>query len=104
NPYESSVGSPEENETQEKSPSDEDIKVGEKVQKQMGQRGWTKESIQNTVNNPARKVSTKDQRHLPGGGQMDDPATAYINADGSYVIRNDRTGDVVQISNRKGRW
>jgi filamentous hemagglutinin len=35
---------------------------------------------------------------------MDDPATAYINADGSYVIKNDRSGDIVQISNRKGRW
>ena len=31
---------------------------------------------------------------------MNDPATAFIRSDSSYVVRNDRTGEVVQISDR----
>ena len=31
---------------------------------------------------------------------MDDPATAYYSPRGGYVFRNDRTGDVVQVSDR----
>lgn len=31
---------------------------------------------------------------------MNDPATAYIDESGHYVVINDRTNDVVQISNR----
>jgi filamentous hemagglutinin len=31
---------------------------------------------------------------------MNDPATAYINLDSSYVVQNDRTGEIVQISNK----
>lgn len=71
-----------------------------KIQKQMDPRGWTNESIQNTINNPARTVVTRDTRWKPDGTKMDDPATGYINADGSYIVRNDVTGDIVQISNR----
>jgi hypothetical protein len=31
---------------------------------------------------------------------MNDPATVYYSARGGYVVRNNRTGDIVQISNR----
>ncbi len=31
---------------------------------------------------------------------MSDPATGYVAKDGSYVILNDVTNDVVQVSNR----
>lgn len=31
---------------------------------------------------------------------MNDPATAYYGKDGGYVVRNDRTGDIVQVSDR----
>jgi hypothetical protein len=27
-------------------------------------------------------------------------ATAYFNKDGSYIVRDDVTGDVIQVSNR----
>lgn len=32
--------------------------------------------------------------------KRDDPATAYFRGDGSYVIRNDRTNEIVQLSDR----
>jgi RHS repeat-associated protein len=79
--------------------------TGKKIEDQMSGRGWTTQLIQDTLNNPANKVVARDTRHLPGGGAMNDPATAYIRGDRSYVIRNDLTGDIVQISNRnKANW
>jgi RHS repeat-associated protein len=73
---------------------------GKKIEKQIGKRGWTKESVQTTIENPSRTVQTADTRHLADGTRLNDPATAYINQDGSYVVRNNRSGDVVQVSNR----
>lgn len=34
------------------------------------------------------------------GQKRNDLATAYIRTDGSYVVRNDITEDIVQISDR----
>lgn len=36
----------------------------------------------------------------PDGTKNDDPATMYFDKDGNYVVRNDRTGDIVQVSNK----
>lgn len=67
----------------------------------MGKRGWTEESIQETLNNPVRTVKTRDTRWLPGAdGPLNDSATAYYATDGSYVVRNDKTGVITQISNK----
>ena len=72
-----------------------------KIGKQMKKRGWTEEAIQETLNNPVRTVKTRDRRWLPGAdGPLDDPATAYYASDGSYVVRNDKTGAIIQISNK----
>ncbi len=80
-------------------------KIGSKIGKQMGKRGWTKESVEELMENPSRIVPTRDTRHLPGGGRMDDPATAFIGKDGHYVVKNDLTGDIVQVSNKnKPDW
>jgi hypothetical protein len=65
----------------------------------MGKRGWTRESVADLINSPSRTITTRDTRYLPGGGRNDAPATAYINRSGGYVVRNDETGDIVQVSN-----
>ena len=76
-------------------------RVAPKIEKQMAKRGWDRSTIDKTIANPSRTVKTRDTRHKPDGGERNnDPATAYINSDGSYVVRNDRTGDIVQISDR----
>lgn len=72
----------------------------EKIGNQMEKRGWTDESIDATINNPSRTVDTRDYRHMESGLKMDDPATIYYAADGSYVVRNNITGDIVQISDK----
>lgn len=78
---------------------------GDKVAGQLANRGWTQRLVQSTIDDPASTVATRDIRHLPGGGRMDDPATGYVSRRGGYVVRNDRTGDIVQVSNRaKPGW
>ena len=74
--------------------------VGAKIESQMIARGWTREMLEEAIRNPSRKVTTRDTRFMPEGGQIDEPALAYYHKDGGYVVRNERTGDVVQVSNR----
>jgi cell division septation protein DedD len=73
---------------------------GSKINKQMPKRGWNEDSVRQTIDRPARTVRTTDARWQPDGSKVSEEATAYINRDGSYVVRNNRTGDIVQISNR----
>jgi hypothetical protein len=75
------------------------VQYGTKIEKQLGKRGWTHGSVEDLINNPSRTVATRDTRHLPGGGRNDAPASAYINRSGGYAVRNDETGDLVQVSN-----
>jgi len=56
--------------------------------------------VQGTVNGAERTQPTVDQRFTATGDRLNDPATAYFNKDGSYVVLNNNTHDVVQVSNR----
>ncbi len=44
---------------------------------------------------PAKKWSSPIKNKAHGN-----PATAYFNQDGSYVVRDDVTGELVQVSDR----
>ncbi|WP_445262408.1 colicin E5-related ribonuclease [Pseudomonas sp. LF-5] len=37
------------------------------------------------------------------GTRLNDPATGYVAKDGSYVVRNDRTGAIVQVSDKNDK-
>ena len=74
--------------------------VGPKIERQLPGRGWTQRLVQSTIDDPVRTVPWRDTRHLRGGGRMDDPATGYYSRRGGYLVRNDRTGDIVQVSDR----
>ena len=56
-------------------------------------RGWTPASIDAAVNGPARTGTTIN--HATGN-----PATAYFNESGHYVVRDNVTGNLVQMSNQ----
>lgn len=77
-----------------------EYQIDSKIQKQMGPRGWSTDLIEDTLSRLASKVSTRDTRWLQKGARMDDPATAFVRSDGSYVVRNNNSGDIVQVSNR----
>jgi hypothetical protein len=83
------------------------VQYADKITKQMTTRGWTKKSVQEAMENPYKTFKTVDKRYLPdgSGNRLNDPATAYLRKDGHYVVRNDKTGDIVQISNtKKPNW
>ena len=75
--------------------------IGAKIRKQMATRGWTLTEIEEVLSHPTRTIATRDTRYLLDGARMDDPATAYVRQDGHYVVRNDRTSDIIQVSNRR---
>jgi RHS repeat-associated protein len=64
-----------------------------KITKQMGSRGWTEDSISETVSNPADTHSVWD---YTTGDKL--PATAYVQQGGGYVVVNDSTNEIVQVS------
>lgn len=64
-----------------------------KIIKQMLKRGWTKELIHKTVNQP---FTTR----LASNRATGNSATAFFQKDGSYIVKDDITNEVIQISNR----
>ncbi len=64
-----------------------------KIVKQMGRRGWTKELIHETVNNP---FTTRVASNRATGNA----ATAYFQKNGSYIVKDNITNEIIQISNR----
>ncbi len=67
----------------------------------MIKRGWNQLEIDEIVANPSRTVKNQDTRWLADGSKNSEAATAYIDKSGHYVVKNDRTGDIVQVSNKK---
>ena len=72
-----------------------------KVSTQLDKRGWTTESVQNTVDNP---FTTRAALNKANGN----PATAYYNKDGTYVSVENGTGNILQVTNnarvQDGTW
>ena len=72
-----------------------------KIMKQLSKRGWNEQNVTDLVNNPHRTVKVRDNRWKNDGtGRRDDSATVFIDKNGSYVVRNDVDGSIVQVSNR----
>jgi len=68
-----------------------DTKSAQKLSNQMTQRGWTESTVRDTVSNPyTSRVSTNKA--------TENSATVYYNKSGGYVIIDDTTKAVVQVS------
>ena len=59
----------------------------------MAKRGWSGETIEETVRKP---YATSDATNKATG----EDATAYFNKDGSYVVKDNNSNDIIQISNK----
>ncbi|MGE0267467.1 MAG: colicin E5-related ribonuclease [Candidatus Omnitrophota bacterium] len=64
-----------------------------KITKQISERGWTKESIHSTILNPTQRKTAINKA-------TGNKATAFFSKDGSYVVKDDVTGDIIQISDK----
>ena len=69
------------------------ITLDSKIISQMARRGWTQQSINNTVNNPYTIRAAINRA-------TGNPATAFYTREGAYVVRDNVTGQIIQISNR----
>lgn len=74
------------------------LNIGAKIKKQISKRGWTEEMLESVYLNPGKTEPTRDRRYNIDGTRKDDPATVYYRGDGAYIVCNDITGDVVQVS------
>lgn len=76
-----------------------DTKPSQKLINQMERRGWSEESFRETIDSP---YTTRKSKNLSTGND----ATVYYKEDGSYIIVDDVTNEVVQVSdaNNPEEW
>jgi filamentous hemagglutinin len=96
NSEDSAAQNPEQGQT-----NDPQISIDSKIAKQLKDRGWTEEEIKETVSKGPSGTSTDNRSaaKTPDGVSRNDPATVY-GRPGEYIIVNDRTGEVVQVSDK----
>ena len=71
-----------------------------KIGKQIFKRGWDDGRIAEAIKNPSESFGWTDSRNLPEGGKVAaEPSTVYYHPDGGYVVRNNLTNDIIQVSN-----
>jgi filamentous hemagglutinin len=72
-----------------------------KIKGQLAGRGWTEEDVKEVVAQgpTGESFDNRSAGKTPDGVPRNDPATVYGSKDG-YVVVNDRTGEVVQVSNK----
>ena len=74
-----------------------DYNITAKINKQINKRGWTDELIKSTRDKP---FTTRTASNKATGNK----ATAYFNKDGSYIVIDDVTKDIIQVSDRTRSW
>mgnify|MGYP000972459138 CR=1 FL=1 len=71
-------------------------KLTAKIMNQMSKRGWTEKLISKTLKN---KITREATNKATGN-----KATAFFAKDGSYVVKDDVTNEIIQISDRLRSW
>jgi protein-disulfide isomerase len=67
--------------------------ITRKIQRQLVTRGWTVEEIDDVLSQPFAMRPALNRATGNAG-------TAYFRSDGHYVVRDNATADIIQISNR----
>lgn len=70
-----------------------EVKLTPKIEKQMGKRGWTEDSIKDTVKNPSHVSEAANKAN-------GNPAEAYFDKEGNYVVQDKVTKEIIQVSNK----
>ncbi len=65
--------------------------------RQQLKRGWPDLIIQDVLDNPALTLPAKDLRYR--GTSLED-ATVYYRKDGYYILHNNTTEEIIQLSDR----
>jgi filamentous hemagglutinin len=75
-------------------PPGQSVRIDDKIAAQLAARGWTEREIRNAIDRPAIGTS------IDNTGGRNDPASVYGSKSGGYVVLNDVTKRVVQVSDR----
>lgn len=71
-----------------------EVKFAEEIEKQMAERGWTEKEVR------ALLATERSGTSIDGTKRLNEPASVYGKS-GEYVVVNDRTKEVIQVSNKK---
>ena len=71
--------------------------IGEKIQSQLGDRGWTEDEVRDLAHTEPTGTSVDQRRPGPGQEARNEPARVYGSPE-RHIIVNDDTGEVVQIN------
>jgi len=72
----------------------DNVVVDDKIRGQLGDRGWTEQDVRDITKTSPAGTSIDNTKG------RSEPATVYGSRSG-FVVVNDRTGEVVQVSDRK---
>ena len=75
-------------------PSGRAVRIGDKIAAQLRIRGWTEQQVREAAAGPPIGSSTDNT------GGRNDPATVYGTRPRGYVVVNDLTNEVAQISDK----
>jgi hypothetical protein len=75
------------------------LRFDEMVRADMAVRRWSEGAVDAATRHPAWFQRARDTRHNQDGSRDEAPAVVFGNADGSHVVVNLLTGDVVHVSN-----
>ncbi len=82
----------------------DNITIPEKKFNQVSKRGWSADTINEVITNPAYTRSTEDNPNVFNRANGN-PVTYYYRSDGHYVVIDNITHEVVQISDtNKPNW
>jgi len=77
------------------------VVIDSKIERQMSDRGWTRQNLDDVIaQGPSgRSTDNRKPNKTDDGLGRNDTATVY-GSSGKYVIVNDRTNEIVQVSGR----
>ncbi|ATQ75245.1 hypothetical protein CR152_12490 [Massilia violaceinigra] len=76
--------------------------IDDKILEQLEARGWTEQEVLDLIDTKpvGRSSDNRTPRKTGDGGGRRDTATVYGSRDGGHIVVNDRTGEVVHISDK----
>jgi filamentous hemagglutinin len=79
----------------------DNVIIDNKIGSQLEARGWTEQEVQAVVKQGpvGTTMDSRSAAKTPDGLPRNDPASVYGSKEG-YIVVNDRTGEVVQVSNK----
>ncbi|NHZ95633.1 colicin E5-related ribonuclease [Massilia sp. CCM 8734] len=76
--------------------------LGDRILRQLADRGWTEQEVVDVIETEpiGRSIDHRTPQKTGDRQARRDTATVYGSKDGGHVVVNDRTGEVVHVSDK----